>query len=451
MHRAGHARAGRHRRGPADPLAAAASTTRALTARAEALLFAADRAHHVDDRDPAGAGARRGGAHRSLRRLLAGLPGRRPDADRRRGSAGVAVGHRGSACPISPSAGPAGRRGLARVVGGWPARMLAGQARSRVAGLPRTGAPASGCSPSPSRGATWCSTRAEPAEAIAAQIRTRVEGLLTPRRPAACVASIAAVRCRCSARTRRDERTMSASGTAWSARLTRSRCCARAAESAHAIAEDRALCARGGGGDDARLAVHRARPVPGAPWRRGRSPPRCSAQRAPTSDAASAPACRTVLAGAHTRTSGPSSRRGCPSASARCARSWRWRPGVRRLGRWQVVVDRGRRPAHRAGGQRAAEGGRGAPAAHRLPAVRAVAPIPTTCSVTIRSRCRVVAPAHAVGRRDRRGARRATASTPQTAAWAAAAGAGPRRPGPPAGPRRRGPRAPREVLAIPAG
>ena len=84
---------------------------------------------------------------------------------------------------------------------------------------------------------------------------------------------------------------------------------------------------------------------------------------------------------------------------------------------------RGRRPAHRAGVQRAAEGGRGTAAAHGLPALRAVDP----------SRRRVAddplalpagRAAHAAGRRRRRGARAATASTPTRAAWAAAAGQG---------------------------
>ena len=45
--------------------------------RAEALLFAADRAHHVATRDPPGPGARRGRRDRPLRRLLGRLPGRR--------------------------------------------------------------------------------------------------------------------------------------------------------------------------------------------------------------------------------------------------------------------------------------------------------------------------------------------------------------------------------------
>ena len=104
---------------------------------------------------------------------------------------------------------------------------------------------------------------------------------------------------------------------------------------------------------------------------------------------------------------------------------------------------RGRRPAHRAGVQRAAQGGRGTARAHRVPAVRAVAaprrrvaddPVAVPAGLA----------AHAAGRGGRaRCCERDGDRRRRRADWAAAAGAGPRRPGAPAGPRRRGPRAAR--------
>ena len=113
--------------------------------------------------------------------------------------------------------------------------------------------------------------------------------------------------------------------------------------------------------------------------------------------------------------------------------------------------DRGRRPAHRAGVQRAAQGGRGAAARAPCSCSARRPPIPTTSSVTIRSRCRLVTlrtpPAGAVAAV----LRRATASTRTPPQWAAQAVAGPCRPGPPAGPRRARPATRRAaVLAIPA-
>ena len=56
-----------------------------VTPRAEALLYAADRAHHVDTVVGAGAGAGRGRADRPLHRLDVRLPGRGPRSGRPRG------------------------------------------------------------------------------------------------------------------------------------------------------------------------------------------------------------------------------------------------------------------------------------------------------------------------------------------------------------------------------
>ena len=116
--------------------------------------------------------------------------------------------------------------------------------------------------------------------------------------------------------------------------------------------------------------------------------------------------------------------RGCPSASARCARWCCGRPARPSGGRWQVRAHRGRRPAHRGGRQRAAQGDRGAAAADGLPALHAVDPPGRHLGdhpVALPGR----AAAPAAGRRGRRGAgRAATASPPDVAAWAAAAAQG---------------------------
>ena len=83
-----HLRARRHR-GRARSCAGSCSSpaTGELSHRTEALLYAADKAEHVDTVVQPGARPGRGGDHRPLRRLDARLPGRRPGARRRRGRA----------------------------------------------------------------------------------------------------------------------------------------------------------------------------------------------------------------------------------------------------------------------------------------------------------------------------------------------------------------------------
>ena len=87
-----------------------------LDPRAEALMYAADRAEHVDLGHQARAEPRRDRRHRPLRGLLAGLPGRRPEPAARRGDQDQPVGDRradpGPHHPARPAAvGPgSGRR-----------------------------------------------------------------------------------------------------------------------------------------------------------------------------------------------------------------------------------------------------------------------------------------------------------------------------------------------------
>ena len=92
-----------------------------LAPRAEALLYAADRAHHVASGGPPGAGPGRGRDQRPLHRLVPGLPGRRPDPAGRGGLLAVGLGDRraeagpGGAARHRPGgrAGPGSRRGAA--------------------------------------------------------------------------------------------------------------------------------------------------------------------------------------------------------------------------------------------------------------------------------------------------------------------------------------------------
>ena len=103
-----------------------------LSHRTEALLYAADKAEHVDRGRAARAGARRRRGHRPLRRLDAGLPGRRPrpattEVER---IARWATG-RPAAAPDRAARRAAGA-GLTRFDG-------AGPDRGGVAGVPRDG------------------------------------------------------------------------------------------------------------------------------------------------------------------------------------------------------------------------------------------------------------------------------------------------------------------------
>ena len=93
-----------------------------LSPRAEALLFAADRAHHVDTVIAPGARGEASRADRPLRRLLARLPGRGPQALDRGDPPDVALGdpgaHAGSDDPARHRAQPSGWRAPAATTGG---------------------------------------------------------------------------------------------------------------------------------------------------------------------------------------------------------------------------------------------------------------------------------------------------------------------------------------------
>ena len=135
-----------------------------------------------------------------------------------------------------------------------------------------------------------------------------------------------------------------------------------------------------------------------------------------------------------------SCRRGCPSASARCARWCCGRPSTPTGGRWQVVLIEDADRLTEAAGNALLK-------AIEEPPPRTVFLLctpsthPDDISVTIRSRCRVVPLRQPPRRRGRRSAGPPrTASTPDAAAWAAAAAQGHVGPGPPAGPRPGGPR-----------
>ena len=125
-----------------------------------------------------------------------------------------------------------------------------------------------------------------------------------------------------------------------------------------------------------------------------------------------------------TPTSGSSCRKGCQHRGRRDARAGTARRQLAEPGPLAGGTRRGRRPAHRSGRQRAAQGDRGAAAADGFPAVYAVDPsrrhlgddpFPVPGG----------AAAAAAGRRGgRRAARGATVPIPTRAAWAAAAAQG---------------------------
>ena len=76
-----------------------------IAPRAEALLFAADRAQHVAEVILPGSATRRGGHHRPVSRFLFGVPGGRPRADGRGNPKPEHVGHERSAAGTHVSAG----------------------------------------------------------------------------------------------------------------------------------------------------------------------------------------------------------------------------------------------------------------------------------------------------------------------------------------------------------
>ena len=128
-----------------------------IAPRAEALLYAADRAHHMRHGRAPGARARRHRAAGPLPRLVRRLPGSRSRARGRRDPQPLALGGRGAAARPHGPARP--RRGdRAR-----PARRVAHAvrpARGRGSRVPRARcARPTWRSPRPSPSASWCSTR----------------------------------------------------------------------------------------------------------------------------------------------------------------------------------------------------------------------------------------------------------------------------------------------------
>ena len=109
-----------------------------LSDRTESLLYAADKAEHVHSVVQPGARPGRGGDHRPLRRLDAGLPGRRPAARARRGRARRPLGHPRPAAAPDRRARPRARPRPRPVRRARPDRGRVGRVpRAGAAGLPR--------------------------------------------------------------------------------------------------------------------------------------------------------------------------------------------------------------------------------------------------------------------------------------------------------------------------
>ena len=260
--------------------------------------------------------ARRGRHHRPLRRLHAGLPGRRPHARRRRGGGGRALGHRRPA--PAPHRRPRPRaRGRA-----WPA----------------------------SRGATG--SRAQSLE-----FHQRVRQAFVEM-AAADPDHYLVLDARAADRARSPPRSASASSPCWPRRGRDERL---GRPGRPAAGRRDAAPRRRGRGDDPRVAVHRSarlRPLQRRPrLRRGpavRDPHRVRRVRGVPHSASTA--ATPTSSGSHSETLVALRRRHArPRAAAAKFPS---------VGRWQIVVDRGRRPARHPGEpahrQRAAQGDRGA-------------------------------------------------------------------------------------------
>ena len=231
-----------------------------------------------------------------------------------------------------------------------------------------------------------------------------------------------------------------ASGTTWSARSARSRCCAAAAAVGRGGAARRAgrpgmthawlfTGPPGSGRSDGRPGVRRGAAVPAA------------------AAAATATRCHTVLAGTHADVEVVNT--STLSIGVKDARALVM-PRRAAPGRRPLAGDRhrGRRPAHRPGRQRAAQGDRGADAAHGLAALRARRS--RTC-------CRPSARAAATSslRTPPTGGRRRRAGPPRRrrpgdGRVRGPRRAGPHRPGPAAGHRRGRPAAPARGAAAAA-